>query len=251
MKLLNKALVVIVLILAGALWYYQRQAESNYRQYLNSRAEAGTVTKEAEQVWSRLLTVQKSIETIRTDSTMQDLRIDELLSVIKRKDGEIKALIAFQATFKPDTVTIPGVQDTVYVNSRARQRVTFDTEIKGDTVYGHTLTDPPEAFIGLKRRPVSFAVSLIEKKSGEYETILTTDNPYIDISAVSGEVIPYRNRSFLSRFISGPDLSIGWTQKRGAFAGIGASIWKIRPAFIVTEFGTDYGANISIWRKEW
>ena len=248
----NKILIALCLLLAGALAVTQWRAEQTARKYLNTLAENGIIAQEREGVWSKLLTVEKQITGLQQDSAFRELRIKELLDMVKRKDAQVKALVAFQATWKPDTVTVPGEQDTIYVGTNVRQRVTFATEIQGDSVYGYTLTAPPEAAIGLRRRPVSFAVALIEGPGGQYETILTSDNPYLVISAASGQVIPYdAHRGFLARFLAGPALSLGWSANRGVVAQAHAAVWKIEPYIEAGEKGLDYGGRVTVWEKRW
>ena len=252
MNLFNKILIALCLFLAGALAVSQWRAEQTARKYLNTLAENGVLVQEREGVWSKLITAQEQITALQGDSAFRELRIRELLNVVKRKDARITALVAFQATWKPDTVTVPGEQDTVYVGTHARQRVTFSTEVQGDSVTGWTLSAPPEASISLRRRPVSFAVALIEGPGGQYETVLTSDNPYLVISAANGQVIPYdAHRGFLARYLAGPALSLGWSHERGVVAQARAAVWKIEPYVEAGEHGLDYGGRVKLWEKKW
>ena len=250
MNYLKIAPYAVIMLLAGVGGWYFRKAENLNRDYLNALAVAGKVVAERDGVYSRLLEIEDKIKGLREDSTFKDLRIRELLDVVKTKNARITALVAFQATWKPESVTIPGRQDTVYIGRQARDRVTFATEIQGDSVYGYTLTSPPEAVIGLRKRPVSFAVALIEGPGGQYETVLTSDNPYLTISAASGKVVPYdAHRGFLARFFAGPEVSIGWSRDRGVVAQAQAAVWRIEPYVEVNEKGLDYGGRVRVWER--
>lgn len=251
MTMLNKALIAVVLFLAVVSWYYQRQAEYEHQRYIGSQVANGVLVHERDMVWSRYLEQSKTITALQQDSAFRDLRIRELLDVVKQKDGTIKSLTAFAASWRPDTVTIAGQIDTIYTRlDTKRLRVSFDTEIQGDNVSGWTLTNPPEAQIRLTKRPVAFAVALVERKDGAYETVITTDNPWLTISAASGKVIPYQKTRFWGLF-SGPALSIGWTDKRALRLTADARVWKITPFLECDRDGLDYGAKIKLWELKW
>ena len=245
---MNKALLAVIAVLALSTWYFQHQAQVRLQENFNLRAENGELIQEGVSTWSKLLFMEKQIRGLKQDSIFKDLKLDEMMAAIKRKDGTIKTLMAFQVSAAPETVTVAGQQDTVLIDARTRKRVQFAVAMQGDTVTGLTLTDPPEAWVRLKRRPVAFAASVIEKRDGSYETLLTCDNPSLIISAVNGTVVPYdARRGFLRRFFSGPAVSLGWTRERGATVTAAAGVWKILPEFSVTEHGTDYGASITVW----
>lgn len=249
---LNKVLVGVIMILAGALEVSFWQADRAEREYLNTLAENGKLVTERDHIWSKLLITQDRIIALQRDSAFKDLKINDLLDVVKKKDARITALVAFQAIWKPDTVTIPGTQDTVFVpGGSGRQRVTFNTEIQGDSIKGYTLTTPPETHLSLWRRPVSFAVAMIEGESGAYETVLTSDNPYLTITAATGQVIQYAQGGFLRRFIDGPAISGGWTIERGVVLTADVAVWKIRPYIEAYQGGLDYGGRIELYQVKW
>lgn len=79
----------------------------------------------------------------------------------------------------------PGEGETV------RKRVDFQGELGPFQATGHTLTDPPEAFLNLHQlRPLHLSIAVAQGKDGKWNTYVSTDDPDVEVDVALAGVDP-------------------------------------------------------------
>ena len=244
--MLNKILLGLVIISSALAYYFRYDADKKYSMYLNTLATSDSLKLEADGVWSKLAVAVDNIELLRKDSSLSKLEIDKLEKIVKRQEARILSMVEFSIrSNKTDTIHI--ADSSVITNGI--EELEFREELNGIWVSGTAVSSPLSIDLTGGIIPTSFLVLLNQLKNGQYNAILTCNNPDLDITNTTAKVVKYKPVGFLDRFEFSPYVDVGWYKKTGVNVIGGLKIWRASPEIIVNEKALDYGGRFRVWSR--
>jgi len=251
MKYIKYAPYIVIILMAGALYWQDRGRQEIYNQYNELQARHSELIEEADGIYSRFIGVEGTIAILKNDTALYKYEISRLLKVVQGKNERIRALQAFTAYYEPDTVTI-AIPDTVKIPAGVPSfSYEFERELPAFDLYGRLSYFPPSSpvvRIRFKHKPIDFSVALVELESGGYKTYVQTSNKFLKIGNVEGKVIR-RDETFLERIQYTPYIDIGYFKQRGATVSAGIILSRARISMQAFEDGLDYGGQFAVWKK--
>jgi hypothetical protein len=201
LKNLDKAAIVILLVLCAFLWFktisMEQQAQDATTDHNNRMAEMSKVVQENQETWSRL--AQE-----RSDSFQRLNEIlPELAETIRQRDEQIMALTRATASIRPIVVRVvqgSGAEQSEEPGETpeapARARVTFDSTYQEFArIHGFTLTNPAEANVSVEFvRPINFVVTTTQAEDESWRTYIQSDLPGLEIGQIESQVTPIVRR---------------------------------------------------------
>ncbi len=243
--MLNKILIGLVLILSIIAYYFKREADNKNSLYLNALVLSDSLKQEADGVWSKLAYATDEITSLIADSSALGLKVIELEKIIKRQEARILSSTQFSV--------VSGKTDTIHITEPAHsgpiEELQFHQKFNGIWVSGTATSDPPSIDITGGIIPTSFLIIMNQLKNGQYNTILTCDNPDMNIVSTTAMVVKYKPMGFWEKLELSPYVDIGWHKKAGVNIVGGLKIWRVSSEAIVSEEGLDYGGRFRVWRR--
>lgn len=227
--------------------------ESELTSLRNQIAEKDRVVEVQKGVYAKLAVETDGIKKL-LDS--KDEQVKLLLGELKSRKAEVLTATsmaiawkkAYEGAAEANQEVVPGTQPTEPgAVAKERVKVSFHKDFGAVVVDGHTVTDPPEAFVSVKQgKPLRVSLVVSQEKDGSWKTYATSsdENISVDIglTAVNPKVL---EQQWYEKLSLDGSLGIG----SGIVAGVGVSYevgqFDVGPAAWFSTSGQFYGANVS------
>ncbi len=207
----------------------------------NALAEMSRVVQENNDTWSRL--AQERSDLIGELNS----RNSELADIIRDRNEEIQTLTNAVASIAAIRVIVRpengGVitETTEEIDGTERIRVEFDQlHEEFIRVSGHTLSNPPEAEIGLEFvRPVNFTLAVTQLEDLSWRSYITTDFPGMTIGEIETLVSPLARPADVRRWEQDLEFGVyGNAAVTGNFGSFGVDVgYDFGPIDISVDLG--------------
>lgn len=169
----------------------QRQSEKDLAEANQRLASAEQTIKLKDGLFAEKLNEMRDLQTILEGQTTDLKNLREQLQKSREQLLTVQQ-IAVQWKKKYEDYVAAHQSEEPGPDGTVRKRVDFAGDLGPFHAEGHTLTDPPEAFLSiLQTRALHLAIAVAQGKDGKWNTYVSSDDPDVDVDIQLAGVDPY------------------------------------------------------------
>lgn len=216
------SLVVVIVVSVAIVGAQKSRYDSQLADLRNAVASRDQTIETQKGVFQKLSLESKDLSGLLDKS-------DEQVKLLQKelKDGKEQLLAAttiglkwkkaYEASVKGHQTEVPSTEP----GGTVRKRVDFENDFGYIGIVGHTLTDPPEAYVKIQQnRPLRVTVAVSQDKSGAWKTRATSSEENVGVDITLAGVDPWVLQPKWYEHV-GVDLDLGVGS--GVLGGLGVS----------------------------
>lgn len=148
--------------------------------------------------WSKSKEIQKLQSDLYRIRVLSSNAVMVAAQKFKFYDKEIRFQANLVAHYKKVIFNFESAtQETVFTDSGfVRHRVNFDEKKGTIRVFGHTLTNPPEAYAEVERDPLKLGLEVRREGKNFYTSVLWKSDPDLEIDSLNVKYSGFEERGF-------------------------------------------------------
>jgi len=193
--------------------------------------------KVEEQLKSKLSFASDSI------NTEWKKKMSVLMATVKAKNEKLKGNILVEAYWETKFDSVVNVLQSKVGD---RDKITFYRKFSTVIINGFTLTNPPFAYLTVKREPIVLNVTVTATEDKLHNVYVVSSDSDLIFRDVKSSFVGFTTKStFWDKMKKAPRLKLGFSGD-DTFIKTGLRIWKLEPEFKLGNRGIAGGVSINI-----